>query len=65
MIQIEKEEERIKENNKIKVIKGLKWKEENKIKNSDKKEEQKGKDILAKVKNKKKKENKGITCIKP
>ena len=60
-----KEEERIKEERRIIVKKKLKWREEIKINNSDKKEAQKGKDILAKVKNKKKKENKGIDKNNP
>lgn len=63
--QITKAEESIRENNKRRQIKGLKWRVDNNIKNSDRKEEQKGKDILAKEKNKKKKENKGIVYINP
>ena len=60
LAQIIKEEEKSKEERSIIVKKKLKWKEEIKINNSDKKDAQKGRDILAKVKNKKKKENKGI-----
>ncbi len=45
--------------------KGLKWNVEVNMKNSDKKDEQKGKDILANEKNKKKNENNGIVIVIP
>lgn len=46
-------------------MKGLKCIVEIKIKNSEIKDEKKGKDIFANEKNKKKKEYTGITSIKP